>query len=107
MSDHCSIPERERWKSGGNKPERLMTMMRPGNVNMEKLLQCNHGVTASHPVFVLTLTSPAQHWVTTRKLGPLADQDNHREHTGTETEEETVDNRYACDGDHGDAMCHV
>ena len=95
MSDHCSILERERWKLVGNKPERLMTMvmMRPGNVNMEKLLQCNHGVTASHPVFVLTLTSPARHHVTTRKLGPLADQDNHREHTGTETEEETVDNR--------------
>ena len=85
--------QRERWKLVGNKPERLMTMMRPGNVNMEKLLQCNHGVTASHPVFVFTLTSPAQHRVTTRKLGPLADQDNHREHTGTQTEEETVDNR--------------
>ena len=86
MSDHCSILERERWKLVGNKPERLMTMMRPGNVNMEKLLQCNHGVTASHPVFVLTLTSPARHQVTTRKLGPLADQDNHREHTGTEAQ---------------------
>ena len=84
-----------------------MTMMRPGNVNMEKLLQCNHGVTASHPVFMLTLTSPARHWVTSRKLRPLADQDNYHEQTGTETEEETVDNRYACYGDHGDTVCHV
>ena len=45
--------KRERWKSGGNKPERLMTM-RPGNVNMEKLVQAAV-TTASphHPVFVL------------------------------------------------------
>ena len=105
MSDHCSILERERWKSGGNKPERLMTMMRPGNVNMEKLLQVAvvTSVTTASPHPILCLCLPAQHWVTSRKLGPLADQDNHREHTGTETEEETVDNRYACDGDHGDA----
>ena len=61
MSDHCSILERERWKSGGNKPERLMVMMRPGNVNMEKLLQCNHGVTASHPVFMFASTALGHH----------------------------------------------
>ena len=60
MSDHCSIPERERWKSVGNKTERLMTMMRPGNVNMEKLTS-NHGVTASHPVFMFASTAPGHH----------------------------------------------
>ena len=40
--------KRERWKSGGNKPERLMTM-RPGNVNMEKLLQAAVTTASPHP----------------------------------------------------------
>ena len=75
--------------------------MRPGNVNMEKLLQAAV-TTASphHPVFVSTLTSSARQRVTSRKRGTLADQDNHREQTGTERQSR-------CDGDHGDTVCHV
>ena len=81
--------------------------MRPGNVNMEKLLQAavtssNHGVTAPSCVCV-TLTSLARQRVTSRKRGTLADQDNHREQTGTERQQR----RCASDGDHGDTMCHV
>ena len=101
MSDHCIAQyQRERWKSGGNKPERLMTM-RPGNVNMEKLLQAAVTTASPQPSCVcVTLTSSARQRVTSRKRGTLADQDNHREQTGTERQSRS-------DGDHGDTVCHV